>query len=424
MAYSFDLDKVNFNMLKESGEYDKDFIEALEQKNFEYLERTDIKALCEKEKFVKPLLYLCINLGDVEMYKIYTHLEDKVKYELLNDYNLTCNILQTAPSVIKGTPIAKDEKAILNNINNRPEIVKYISNDLMDNPVFVAELAQKEPAVVKELLEFAIQNSDKLDRNTLDTISNIAKNDAEKAAIDLIDEHVKNNEKSGFKDLKEYLDGQSEENPAKARLIHGKINSELDEIAPEIVKKSVKDALLRAISIERTIQENPDYEIEPKDLKNLYSVENLQEEIEKAGLQGEPQVQEMMAQYKDKYIGLAERMIHQREEQGKNLPKSFVERIEKMKQQEKQQANIQDNIQTYNNEIHVATIDIAKDGKVEGRVAMNNVLEPVPEFVNKGIEEHGFPSQTVKINMPEVSKNDIRALNNKAKSDERVAPGM
>lgn len=371
MSNSFDLSTVTLETLKENG-YDEKLIEALKSENFLYLENSDVKSRLQDREFVEPLMYACINSRKLEMFEIYAHLEDRVQSQLLTDYNLSCNILLNAPKVIENTPLAEDERAILANVNNRPEIVRYISNDLMDNPTFVTELSTKNQEVVKEMvdkypvdklitanpsllnnptfasealnkdkiavMELAIKNNESLDKNILDTISDVAKNDAEKATKDFIDEHVKNHENSGFKDLKEYLDKHSEEeNPAKSRLILGKMMAELDSIEPEIAKKGVRDALLRIISFERTLQENPDYEITPRDLMGLYSVENLQEEMVKSGLQNEPQIQEMIAQYQDKYIELAEKMIQQREEQGKALPKSFVERIEKLKQQEKQQ---------------------------------------------------------------------------------------
>jgi len=386
MEYSFDLSKVNFQTLKEGG-YDENLIEALENENFEYLERGEIKQSLENREFVEPLLYACINSRKAEMLQVYVHLEDRVQTQLLTDYNLSCNVLLNVPKVIENTPLAKDERAILANVNDKPEIVRYISNDLMDNPTFVSELAEKNPEVVKELIEkcpvdkliaanpnlvnnyeffrqaaennkevieYAIENSDKLGLEAINAVRDVAKEDAEKANKDFIDEHVKNNENSGFKALKEYLDEHSEEdNPAKARLITAKKLSELETIDPEIVRKELRDAILRLISFEK-IQENPEHEITPTELKGLYSIEILQEEIEKAGLQDEPEIKEMFERCKEKYIGFADRMIQQREAQGKCVLKSFKERVEGLKQQE----HIEEKTQEHNAERSVALIAI------------------------------------------------------------------
>ena len=51
----------------------------------------------------------------------------------------------------------------------------------------------------------------------------------------------------------------------------------VDQIAK--LRKDLRDAILRLISFEKSIQENPEHEITPTELKGLYNIETLQEEI-------------------------------------------------------------------------------------------------------------------------------------------------
>ena len=111
MTNSIDLGTVNFEKLKEAG-YDEKLVEALEQENFEYLRRGDVKVQLENKEFAEPILYACINSRNPEMYRVYSELEDKVQSQLLSDYSLSCNILLNAPEVIENTPLAAEKNAI------------------------------------------------------------------------------------------------------------------------------------------------------------------------------------------------------------------------------------------------------------------------------------------------------------------------
>lgn len=465
MGYSFDLSKVNFAELKESGVYSKELIESLERENFECLEMADVKDLCKNKEFIEPILYACINSRKAEMYQIYAHLEEGVQFQLLPDYNLSCNILQNAPEVIKDTPLAEDEKTILANVNSKPEIVRYISNDLMDNPSFVSELAQKDPAVVQEMVENhpvdkliaanpslaknpafmaeaiskdinAIKFADKEMLNNYDVFKEAAMNNKEvikyalqnsdeiglealngikDGATESLKEDVLNSfteEEREDKDIKRKIAFYNDENrnpKLTARALSHRFE-EKEHVTEADIEKLFNLAEMERIALQRKI-ENPEYVVVKEDMDELINYRALKGALDKSPLKDD------------------ERWLNKVKEQKKfaeKIRKEIKKNLEKANQQSQEQT--QEQAPDHNAELSVSAITLVVNDKgIEKVITYDHTtpqaIELTPEQM-KQLEADLAARSVQRENVQEVEapKRGITAL--REQSEEKTGPEM
>ena len=92
------------------------------------------------------------------------------------------------------------------------------------------------------------------------------------------------------------------------------------------------------------------------------------------------------------------------------------------KNKEKTQSQENNHANKHNNELHVVEVTLEHDGNVAAKIVMGNVLEEVPEFVDRGIEEHGFPSNKQEVTLQKDSpKKGIKALREQI-NEEKTGP--
>jgi len=544
--------EVTFESLRETG-YNEEVLNAVKNESFESLRGNEFLKDIEAAKFI---LYACVN-ARVEMnYSIYAYLQEDVQMGLLSETNISNNILQIAPDVIENTPLAKDENAILANVNDNPEIVKYISNDVVDKPAFVSELVDKSPEVAKEMLEkypvekliatnpelatnpafmaeaiardvTVIKFANEEIRNNYDVFAKAAKENSQVAdymlqyigsfgeeavrgAKDGTTESVREDtvatlkeasEKySGYDKLKKQMKGQESlerEGKAEYKLrsnvgIYVKARASDIRANEEQINKIFNSIELTMEELRRELKDNPEVFISQTRYGALPTPKELKEMIEKSTLEDKEMFAERLAKYekfrtmvkehvsKEKEPKVKQEVVRETQEERdkrlrttdtkSNFTKYFNNAREAIENKEKlftpealirylQKSELKDDKEAiawleqytqyyeqipgntreekiafvkeetkddkapeaYNTELHVLAINVGEDGKVMGNVAAESVLEPAPEFVNRGIEEHGFPDNTIENNrVPEVSKNNIRTLNDKTNSQERT----
>ena len=146
---------VDFKWLRESGMYDEKMLDEIEKnQTFESLKNPDMANKLRDEKIALPLLYACCRDNDHRLCEIYKYIGYEVQNNL-KDIDLSRRILLNVESLdgIKKTPLARDEKLILECVTIRSEIVGHISDDLMKNGEFVGKLSEQGPAVVKEMVK-------------------------------------------------------------------------------------------------------------------------------------------------------------------------------------------------------------------------------------------------------------------------------
>lgn len=155
MWRDLNLSDVKLKTLRENG-YDAKVLSAVEGRKFEILKGNEVLKDVNAARY---LLYAVINSQETELYPLYACLENDVQQDLLGATYISNNILQTKPEVIRDTPLAKDEIAILNNIDGKPEIAQYISEDLVKNSEFMNEMINREPATIREITKtYTIEN--------------------------------------------------------------------------------------------------------------------------------------------------------------------------------------------------------------------------------------------------------------------------
>lgn len=501
---------VTFESLREAG-YNEEVLNAVKNESFESLRGNEFLKDIEAAKFI---LYACVN-ARVEMnYPIYAYLQEDVQMGLLSETNISNNILQTAPEVIEDTPLARDESAILANVNDNPEIVKYISEDLSSNPTFVAELADKNPEVVKEMLEkypvekliatnpelatnpafmaeaiardvTVIKFANEEIRNNYDVFAKAAKENEQVADYILQnvgnfgDEAIKGAKDGSTESLREdtvdilkemiekyskyeklakqlkYQEREGNDEYKLKSLVQLLAKSRVIRVDEEDLNKILNIVDLGREELRRELKENPDMLISQTRFGALPTPQELKEIIAKSKVEDKEMFAERLAKYEKFYTMAKEFVSEEKEPKEKreevreiqeekavelspaarhfNKAKESIEKKQELwtpgllkrllekselkddkevvawleqytqyyeqipgKTKEEKEASLKEhaNNEKYNTELHVVAVKIGEDGKVEGRIATQSVLEPVPEFVNKGIAEHGFPDNT------------------------------
>jgi len=94
------------------------------------------------------LLFAVKNDDRLNTYKVYSYYAENLQ----DDLELATEIIQVEPELIEDTPVSNNRQFILDNVDEVPEIVKYISSTLKSDVEFVSDLCElNDPNIVGEI---------------------------------------------------------------------------------------------------------------------------------------------------------------------------------------------------------------------------------------------------------------------------------
>ena len=115
------------------SKYSQDILECLKKGDYNKLYDLpkDDRASYE---YMMPLLYAVYN--EKGTYAVYTYCAESIQ----KDTKITEEIIEKEPELLEGTPLSRDEDFIKKHIESKPEIAKYMSPLLRNNPEIITEI--------------------------------------------------------------------------------------------------------------------------------------------------------------------------------------------------------------------------------------------------------------------------------------------
>lgn len=125
--------KIQFEDLLKNKKYDSKLINNLQAGNFKILAEYSYDTRANID-FIEPILWAVKNRFNT--YIVYKYYSQNLK----NNFNLGKKIAKGEPQLLKDSPLMDNKRFILQTININPEIVKYVSPNLMKDESFKKEL--------------------------------------------------------------------------------------------------------------------------------------------------------------------------------------------------------------------------------------------------------------------------------------------
>ena len=125
--------KIQFEDLLKNKKYDSKLINNLQAGNFKILAEYSYDTRANID-FIEPILWAVKNRFNT--YIVYKYYSQNLK----NNFNLGIKIAKGEPQLLKDSPLMDNKRFILQTININPEIVKYVSPNLMKDESFKKEL--------------------------------------------------------------------------------------------------------------------------------------------------------------------------------------------------------------------------------------------------------------------------------------------
>lgn len=366
-----DYSKIKLDNLAETGLYDEELINSLQRGDYGILNKLD-NSKREDANFMFPILYSMINdpsIDKSDAYSAYEFCGDKLKRALVNDYNLSCDIMLYQPELIIDSPLAVEKNIILQNVEKNPDILKYVSPSLNEDHEFLSDLSNlnnrevikeainkfsaekiisSNPALLqnetfmreaisndisllryankkmlndydlfkyvaennKDALRYTAENSEKLGLEAINGVKDGALKALTEEVIDSFSEEEK--QEKSVKRSVEFLGSDKNDDLLKARAFSHALNKR-ETVSQEELEELFNFAEVLRIALERKIEENPEYVVSQEDLKGLISHRELTNALDKSPLKDDEIWRKRVKEY-NKFVQRIRREINKNKE--------------------------------------------------------------------------------------------------------------
>lgn len=366
-----DYSKIKLDSLSEIGLYDEELIGSLQRGDYGILNKLD-NSKREDPDFMFPILYAMINDPNIdksEAYSAYEFCGEKLKRALVNDYNLSCDIMLYQPELIIDSPLAVEKNIILQNVERNPDILKYVSPSLDEDQEFLSDLSKlnnrevikeaiskfsaekiisSNPALLKnevfmreviandisslkyadkemlnnydlfkyvaennkDALRYTVENSEKLGLEAINGVKDGTLKVLTGEVINSFSEEEK--QEKSVKRSVEFLESDKNDDLSKARAFSHALNKR-ETVSQEELEELFNFAEVLRIALERKIEENPEYVVSREDLKGLINHRELTRALDKSPLKDDEIWRKRVKEY-NKFVQRIRREINKNKE--------------------------------------------------------------------------------------------------------------
>ena len=142
----FDLRRVKIKDLEKSNEYPKHVLDSLKRRKYDDLKIFYSPDELNDPKIMEPILYSIKN--ELDTYVIFEYCGEFIQRKP----EIAEAVIKTEPNLIEGTILSEDKDFIKRNLNENPNLLYYMSDDLKNDSNFIKECSEIENNKVKTII--------------------------------------------------------------------------------------------------------------------------------------------------------------------------------------------------------------------------------------------------------------------------------